>query len=64
MPSLLSATALHVIGVVRTQAEPDTAELSDNHFVYALRLIGAILIATLVPLLIDQRARRSSRLSQ
>jgi hypothetical protein len=61
---MLSATALHVVGVVRAQAESDTAEFSDNHLFYALRLIGALLIATLVPLLIDQRARRSSRLSQ
>jgi hypothetical protein len=61
---MLSATALHVIGVVRTQTELDTAEFSDNHLVYALRLIGALLVATLVPILIDQRARRSSRVSQ
>ncbi|HKC82305.1 MAG TPA: hypothetical protein VKB91_14025 [Gemmatimonadaceae bacterium] len=61
---MLSATALHVIGVVRTQTEPDTAEFSDNHLLYALRLIGALLIATLVPFLIDQRARRSRRVSQ
>jgi hypothetical protein len=61
---MLSATALHLIGVVRTQTEPDTAEISDNHLVYALRLIGALLVATLVPILIDQRARRSSRVSQ
>ena len=64
MPTILSATALHVIGVVRTQTEPDTAEFSDNHLLYALRLIGALLIATLVPFLIDRRARRSSRVSQ
>ena len=64
MPTTLSATALHVIEAVRTQTETDTTEFSDNHLLYALRLIGALLIATLVPLLIDQRARRSSRLSQ
>ena len=64
MPTMLSATALLVMGVVRTQTETDTAEFSDNHLFYALRLIGALLIATLVPLLIDQRARRSSRVSQ
>jgi len=64
MPTTLSATALHVIEVVRTQTETDTTEFSDNHLLYALRLIGALLVATLVPLLIDQRARRSSRVSQ
>jgi len=32
-----------------------------NRFYYATRLIGAILIATLIPLHIDRRARRSSR---
>jgi hypothetical protein len=63
MPTLLSAI-VHVVGVVRTQTETDTAEFSDNHLVYALRLIGALLIATLVPLLIDQRARRSVRVIQ
>ena len=29
-----------------------------DHYLYALRFIGALLIATLVPLLIDRRARR------
>ena len=29
-------------------------------FFYAARLIGALLVATLVPFLIDRRARRSS----
>jgi hypothetical protein len=60
---MLSASALLVIGVVGAQTDTDTTEFSDNHLVYALRLIGALLIATLVPLLIDQRARRSSRVS-
>ena len=64
MPTMLSASALLVIGVVAIQAVTDTAEFSDNHLVYALRLIGALLIATLVPLLIDLRARRSSRVRQ
>jgi len=35
-----------------------------RRFLYGLRLIGALLIATLVPLLIDLRARRSSRTRQ
>jgi hypothetical protein len=32
-----------------------------NRLLSGLRLFGALLIATLVPLLIDLRARRSSR---
>ena len=35
--------------------------ISTHHLLYGLRLIGALLIATLVPLLIDRRARRSDR---
>jgi hypothetical protein len=42
------------------RAEPFAAGVSIVIF-HALRLIGALLIATLVPLLIDRRARRSSR---
>ena len=64
MPTLLSASALAVVGFVVTQTETDSAEFSANHLFYALRLIGALLIATAVPLLIDRRARRSSRVSQ
>jgi len=29
-----------------------------DHFIYLSRLIGALLVATLVPLLIDRRFRR------
>jgi hypothetical protein len=32
------------------------------HIFYALRLIGALLIATLAPLVIDRRTRRSNRI--
>jgi hypothetical protein len=35
-----------------------------HRFLYGLRQIGALLIATLVPLLIDLRARRSNRTRQ
>jgi hypothetical protein len=35
-----------------------------QRFLYGLRLIGALLIATLVPLLIDLRARRANRTRQ
>ena len=64
MPTMLSTFAFLVIGAVVAQFEIGTTEFSDNHLAYALRLIGALLIATLVPLLIDQRARRSSRVSR
>ena len=61
---MLSASVLVVVWVVLTQTDTDTAEFSANHLLYALRLIGALLVATAVPLLIDRRARRSSRVSQ
>jgi hypothetical protein len=61
---MLSASAFLLIGAVVAQFEIGTTEFSDNHLAYALRLIGALLIATLVPLLIDRRARRSSRVSR
>ena len=64
MPKMLSAPALFVVGIVATQAGGDADQVSDNHLFYALRLICALLVATLVPLVIDQRARRSARLSQ
>jgi hypothetical protein len=34
------------------------AGISADRFLYACRLIGALLVATLVPLLIDRRFRR------
>lgn len=33
-------------------------EISGSHFFYAIRSMGALLVATLVPLLIDRRFRR------
>jgi hypothetical protein len=39
-------------------------EIPTHRVLYALRLIGALLLATLVPLLIDLRARRFSRSRQ
>jgi hypothetical protein len=62
MPTMLSVSAL-LVGLVLSQAGSNRPEISDNHVLYALRLIGAILMATVVPLLIDRRARRSSRIS-
>jgi hypothetical protein len=64
MPTMLSASAIVAVGFVATQTDTDGAEFSANHLFYALRLIGALLVATVVPLLIDRRARRSSRISQ
>jgi hypothetical protein len=61
---MLSASAIVAVGFVVTQTDTDGAEFSTNHLFYALRLIGALLVATVVPLLIDRRARRSSRISQ
>jgi hypothetical protein len=61
---MLSASAIVAVEVFATQTDTDGAEFSGNHLFYALRLIGALLVATVVPLLIDRRARRSSRISQ
>ncbi|MDP9202840.1 MAG: hypothetical protein M3P26_13040 [Gemmatimonadota bacterium] len=58
---MLSAYVLPVVRVVVTQAEAGSAEFFTSHFYYASRVLGALLIATLVPLLIDRRARRSDR---
>lgn len=33
-------------------------EISRTHFFYAIRTMGALLVVTLVPLLIDRRFRR------
>jgi hypothetical protein len=38
--------------------------LSVDHILSVFRLVGALLIATLTPLLIDRRARRSNRILQ
>ena len=44
-----------LVGIV-TIATAD--EVSGTHFFYAIRSMGALLAATLVPLLIDRRFRR------
>ena len=59
-----SASAIVAVGLVVSQTDTDSAELSNNHLFYALRLIGGLLVATVVPLLVDRRARRSSRITQ
>jgi hypothetical protein len=43
------------------QADASGPPVSSNHFFYVSRFIGALLVATFVPLLIDRRARRSGR---
>ena len=58
---MLSASVLLIARVVATQPETGSADLSTSRFYYAARLIGALLIATVVPLLIDRRVRRSDR---
>ncbi len=61
---MLSAAVFLIVSVVATQADTIGAEFSTSRFYYASRLIGALLIATVVPLLIDRRARRSNRVRQ
>ena len=61
---MLIASVILVAGLVVTQADPGGAEFSTGRFYYAARLIGAILVATLIPLLIDRRAHRSSRIGR
>jgi hypothetical protein len=61
---MLSAAVFLIVRVVANQADTVGAEFSTSHFYYASRLIGALLIATVVPLLIDRHARRSNRVRQ
>jgi len=61
---MLSAAIFLVVRIVATQADTGGAEFSTSRLYYAARLIGALLIATVVPLLIDRRARRSNRARQ
>lgn len=57
---MLSAAVSLIIRALVGQVEVPNPEVSANRFFYLARLVGALLIATLVPLLIDRRARRSS----
>ena len=52
-----------LVGVIfiATLTDSVASDFFTSRFYYAMRLIGAILIATLIPLHIDRRARRSSR---
>jgi len=58
---MLRASVLLILTVVAAQAAAGSPEFSTSRFYYAARLIGALLIATVVPLLIDRRVRRSDR---
>ena len=58
---MLTASVLFIV-ILRVQADTGSAGPSTSHYYYAARLIGALLIATFVPLLIDRRARRAARL--
>ena len=64
MPTTPSASAILIVAVLAFRTGTDTSGFSDNHLFYALRLIGALGVATAVPLLIDRRARRSNRIGQ
>jgi len=61
---MLSASLFLIVSAVATQVDAGDVGSSSNRFYYASRLIGALLLATVVPLLVDRRARRSSRAHQ
>jgi ABC-type cobalamin transport system permease subunit len=58
---MASAALSLIVKVLLGQMETPGTEVPSSRFYYAARLIGALLIATLVPLLLDRRARRTSR---
>ena len=61
---MLTASVLLVTMFISTQTDSAAADFFTSRLYYAARLIGAILIATLIPLQIDRRARRSSRIGR
>jgi hypothetical protein len=61
---MLTATLLLGMIFILGQADSASADFFTSRFYYATRLIGAILIATLIPLRIDRRARRSGRIDR
>jgi hypothetical protein len=61
---MLSASLFLIISAVATQVDAGDVGPSSMRFYYASRLIGALLLATVVPLLIDRRAHRSNRARQ
>jgi hypothetical protein len=58
---MLSAFVLPVLRAVTAQMESGDTGFFTSRPYYAARLIGALLIATLVPFLIDRHARSSGR---
>jgi hypothetical protein len=61
---MLSAALFLIVSAIATQLDAGDVEFSSIRLYYASRLIGALLLATVVPLLIDRRARRSRRARQ
>jgi hypothetical protein len=59
---MLSASAF--LRAISGDPSSGVAGLMSGRFFYGLRLLGAIALATLVPLLIDRHARRSSRVGK
>ncbi len=57
---MLSAAFSLIVRVLIGQVDASGAQVSASRYYYAARLVGALLVATLVPLLIDRRARRST----
>jgi hypothetical protein len=64
MAMLTSSLLLGTIFIFTQAADSAGADFFTSRFYYTARLIGAILIATLLPLQIDRRARRSSRIGR
>jgi hypothetical protein len=58
---MLTTALLFVAVLAATQAESVFVDFFTSRFYYAARFVGALLVATWVPLLIDRRARRSNR---
>ena len=58
---MLSALALLVLQAVTAQMESGDTVFSTSALYYGVRLIAALVIAILVPLLIDRHARSSRR---
>lgn len=61
---MLSASDLFVAILALIQPDSASADFFTSRFYYAARLIAALLTATLIPLELDRRARRSSRIGR
>ena len=58
-PALVIVVLLLVVRVIAGESERAGVEFSGTQAYYVLRFAGALVLATLVPLLIDRRARRA-----